>query len=115
MALRGSTHVHSDDQIGIWLRNVEGTTARALQANNKVALFYRNPATRLSFQMQGRAQLVDDPALTRRIYDESPEAERNADAERKGGAMIVDLDRVIQRGRVVLARDEAEVSAPAAT
>ena len=30
---------------------------------------------------------------------------RNADADRKGGAMLVDIDRVIQRNQVVLSRD----------
>jgi general stress protein 26 len=105
MSLRGSTHVHSDDQLGIWLRNVDGTTANGIQKNNKVSLFYRNPETRLSFQMQGRAQLVTDKALEDKIWNDTPEPERNADAERKGGAMLVDLDRVIQRNQVVLSRD----------
>jgi hypothetical protein len=49
------------------------------------------------------------------IYDNSPEPERNADKEMKGTAMIVEIDRVIQRGRVILARNESEVSAPVAT
>ena len=111
IAFRGSAHVHSDDQMGIWLRNIEGHTARGLALNNKVALFYRR-AGGLSFQAQGRARLENEPALRQRIYDASPEPERNADKEMKGTAMIVDLDRVIQRGRVVLARDESEIPAP---
>jgi hypothetical protein len=113
MGYRGSTHVHSDDQLGIWLRNLEGHTASAMAKNNRVALFYRNTETRLSFQIQGRARLVrdDEEALKRRIYDASPEVERNADKDYKGIGMIVDIDRVIQRGQVVLARDESEVTA----
>lgn len=105
MSLRGSVHVHSDDQISMWLRNVDGTTANGIQVNNKVSLFYRNPETRLSFQMQGRAQLVTDKALEDQIWENTPEPERNADADRKGTAMLVDLDRVIQRNAVVLSRD----------
>lgn len=105
MSLRGSCHMHSDDSISIWLRNVDGTTANGVQANNKVALFYRNPEKRLSFQIQGRARMIDDPALLETIWNQTPEVERNADPERKGGAMIVDIDRVIQRNQVVLSRD----------
>jgi hypothetical protein len=116
LSLRGSVHIHdngrdADDQIAIWLRNIDGTTWHGVQHNPKIALFYRNPETRLSFQIQGRARIVqDDPALTKRVYDESAEPERRADAEMKGGAMLVDIDRVIQRNMVVIARDPAEVT-----
>ncbi len=112
ISFRGSTHVHSDDQLGVWLRNIEGHTAGGLQANNKVALFYRK-AGGISFQVQGRARLENGPSVRQRIYDESPEPERNADKEMKGTAMIVDVDRIIQRGQVVLARDASEVTAAA--
>lgn len=114
MAFRGSAHAHSDDQIGLWVRNPEGHTAGGIQVNNKVALFYRR-AGGISFQIQGRARLENDPAIRQRIYDKSAEPERNADKEMKGTAMIVDIDRVIQRGRVILARDESEISAPVPT
>jgi hypothetical protein len=103
--------MHSDDQLGIWLRNLEGHTASAMEKNNRVALFYRNTKNRFSFQLQGSARLVDDEAIKRRIYDESAEVERNADKDYKGIGMIVDIDRVIQRGQVVLARNESEVTA----
>lgn len=105
MSLRGSVQVRGTDQVVMWLRNVDGTTANGVKANNKIALFYRNPETRFSFQMQGRAQLVTDKALEDEIWNATPEVERNADADRKGGAMLVDIDRVIQRNQVVLSRD----------
>ena len=68
-------------------------------------LFYRNPETRMAMQIQGRAVVATDPAELQSIYDESPEPERNADAERKGTGLIIEIDRVIQRGQVVLSRD----------
>lgn len=109
IAIRGSTHTHSDDQLGIWIRNADGHTAAGVGINDKVALFYRKVGG-ISFQVLGRARLENDPVIRQRIYDESPEPERNADREMKGTAMIVDIDRVIQRGRVVLARNEADLS-----
>jgi len=109
IAIRGSTHTHSDDQLGIWIRNADGHTAAGVGLNDKVALFYRKVGG-ISFQMLGRARLENDPVVRQRIYDESPEPERNADREMKGTAMIVDIDRVIQRGRVVLARNAADLA-----
>lgn len=110
ISIRGSAHTHSDDQIGLWIRNAEGHSAAGVGLNDRVSLFYRKVGG-ISFQMLGRARMVDDPGLRQRVYDESPEAERNADKEMKGSAMIVDLDKVIQRGRVILARNEADLSA----
>ncbi len=113
MSYRGSTHIRGDDEFGVWLRNVEGHTASAMAKNNKVSLFYRNTETRLAFQIQGRARIVSDEATRRAIYDGSPEVEQNADKDYKGVGMIVEIDRVIQRGQVVHARNESEITAPA--
>ena len=46
----------------------------------------------LNFQGRGHFESAEDVRNT--VYDNSPEPERNADRERKGLALIVDLDRV---------------------
>jgi hypothetical protein len=38
------------------------------------------------------------------IFDASPEFERNQDPDRKGKALIIDVDRVIQRGQAIMER-----------
>ena len=43
--------------------------------------------------------------LKQRVYDHSPENERNQDPERKGTAVVVDVVRLIQGGKVVQSRD----------
>jgi predicted pyridoxine 5'-phosphate oxidase superfamily flavin-nucleotide-binding protein len=105
LSFRGSTQVYSDHELGIWVRNQDGGLLASVAANPLIALMYRNPETRLAFQMHGEARRVDDEAVKQRVYEMAPEVERNADAERKGTALIVDLLRIIQRGAVVMERD----------
>ena len=103
----GSIHVHSRDQFAIWLRKADSTSADNIRANPKLAFLYRNPEKRQSWQFHGRAQVIEDPALRQRVYDESPEAERNFDAEMQGHAVVIDLDRIIERGQVIQEREPA--------
>jgi hypothetical protein len=105
LSFRGSTHVHSDDQLAIWIRNPDGGILRHIQTNPQLAFMYRNPEKRLVFQLHGRASRIEDAALRQLVYDRSPEIERNQDPEIKGVALLVDLDRAIQRGQVVMSRD----------
>jgi general stress protein 26 len=101
----GSVHVHSDDQLAIWLRKVDSVSVANLRGNPKVSLLYRNPDKRLSWQFQGRAHVVDDDvALRQRVYDETPEIERKTDLKMLGHAVVIDLDRVIYRGEAIMER-----------
>ncbi len=104
LSFRGSAQMHSDNEVGLWVRNQDGGFLNSIAANPRVAFQYRNPETRLAFQVHGEARRVDDDALKQAIYDAAPEAERNADAERKGTAVLVEVVRIIQRGAVVMER-----------
>lgn len=94
VSFRASTHVHSDDQLAMWLRKAKGGFSRAIAKNPKVALMYRDNAGGGMFQFLGRARIVTDESERRKIYDASPETERNHDYTMDGGAVIVDLDYV---------------------
>ena len=104
LSFRGSAQVYSDREICLWIRNQDGGFLASIAGNPRVALMYRNPETRLAFQAHGEARRVDDEATRQRIYEMAPEAERNADAEQKGTAVIVEVVRIIQRGAVVMER-----------
>lgn len=104
MSFRGSVQAYSDTQLGIWVRNPEGGILKSIVANPKIALMYRNAETRTAYLIHGEARRDDTEAVKQHVYDHSPEVERNADAERKGTAIIVDLIRVIQRGQVLMER-----------
>ena len=104
ISLRGTTQVYSDDQLAIWVRNPDGGLLRGIAANPNIALLYRNPAERIGWQFHGRARRDDDEQLRDTVYDNSPEFERNQDPDRKGVAVIIDIDRVIARGEVLMER-----------
>jgi hypothetical protein len=93
LSFRGSTAVHSGDQLGLWVRNTQGGTIEAIKRNPHVALMYRSATTPM-LQFQGRARIVTDESERNRVFEAAPERERNMDPERKGIAVVVDLDRV---------------------
>jgi predicted pyridoxine 5'-phosphate oxidase superfamily flavin-nucleotide-binding protein len=93
LSFRGSTQTYSDDQLAMWLRDAEGGLTKALATNPKVALMYRdNSPTGGMFHFQGRARITTNPQERKKIFDASPENERNHDLDMEGGAVIIDLD-----------------------
>ncbi len=104
LSFYGSTQVHGDDQLAIWVRNPAAGFLRRIAANRQVAFLYRNPAQRQMWQFHGRARVVDDPATRDAIYEGSHQLERDRDPDRLGVAVIIDLDRVLERGTVVMER-----------
>ena len=56
-------------------------------------MMYRSATTPL-LQFQGRARIASDTAERNRVFENSPEREQKSDPERKGIAIIIDLDTV---------------------
>jgi len=100
----GSIHVHSKDQLSVWLRKADSSSAENIRNNPHLAFLYRNPDKRQTWQFQGRARIVEDAETRQHVYDDAPEAERNFDQEMQGHAVVIDLDRVIERGQVIMER-----------
>jgi hypothetical protein len=92
LSFRGSTTVHSDDQLGLWARNAAGGTIEAIKQNPNVALMYRS-ATIPLLRFEGRARVVTG-AERQAIFEAAPRRERDADPDRKGTAIVIDLDAV---------------------
>lgn len=109
LSLRGSTSAHGDTQLAIWVRDPTGGLLRAIDANPRVALLYRDAAKGTSYQFAGRAHVDDTPEVREAVYARTPAIERNLDAGRRGRAVIVDLDGVEgsgAQGRVRMARGD---------
>ena len=95
LSFRGSAHAHSDDQLAIWIRNPEGGLLKALNGgNNRITMMFRDPETRANIQFRGKGKLDNSEAMREKVYSSIPEAEQNADREKKGQPLIIDLDRV---------------------
>lgn len=110
LSFRGSTQTHGEDCLAIWVRNPEGGLLRAIGTNPRIALLYRNPETRLAWMFQGRASVREDAETRERVYNEAPEGERNLDLERKGKALVIELDRIHHRVQVLMQREDAPSS-----
>jgi hypothetical protein len=91
---RGSTQVFSDDQLAIWVRNPEGGLLAAIGTNPNLSLFYRDGATRTTYQFWGRAHVATSDDVRQTVYASAPEIEQNLDAAKRGVAVVVDVDRV---------------------
>jgi hypothetical protein len=93
LSFRGSTQVHSDDQLGLWARNASGGTIEAIKHNPNVALMYRS-ATIPLLKFEGRARVVADAAERDAVFNAAPQREKDGDPERKGTAIVVEIDSV---------------------
>jgi len=93
MSLRGTIQAYSDTQLAFWAR-ITSSLPRHIAERPKLTLWYRDPATRTTLQFRGRARQEDDQQIRDLVFDRSPANEQAADPERKGVAIIVDLDRI---------------------
>ena len=93
----GSIHAHSDNQLALWLRNPEGELIAGIAHNAKVGVFYAHLPTRTFFRMQGRARVASSAADREKIFTSMHPFEQSGDTERKGVAVIIDLDSVAGR------------------
>jgi hypothetical protein len=94
LSLRGTTQVFGGDQLAIWIRNPEGGLLSAIETNPRLALLYRDPATRTTYQFHGRAHADRSRESSDRVYSNSPEFERGLDPDQRGVAVVVDLDQI---------------------
>lgn len=96
LSFRGSAIAYSDTQLAIWARNPEGGLQKAIAANPRLTMLYRNPGPddRAMLQFRGVAHIQNDDATREKVYSDIPEAEQNADREKKGSPVILDLERV---------------------
>lgn len=96
LSYRGSTQAFSDTQLAIWVRNPDGRILGSIAKNPAVALIYGNfdPNNRGFMIFRGRAHIDGSEAVRRQVYERAHEFERNQDKERKGLAMLIDLDSI---------------------
>ena len=93
LSVRGSVAVFSDTQLSFWARNAEGGTIAAIGANPNVALVYRGKTSPV-LQFIGRARVAAPGAETDHAFSAAHPKEQAADPEKKGVAVIVDLDAI---------------------
>jgi hypothetical protein len=96
LSFRGSTQAYSDTQLAIWVRNPEGRILESIAKNPAMALIYGNfePTGRAFMIFRGRGRIDSSETVRKHIYEHAHPFERDKDKDRKGVALIIDLDSV---------------------
>jgi hypothetical protein len=96
LSFRGSTQAYSDTQLAIWVRNPEGRLLESITKNPAMALIYGSfePTNRNFMIFRGRAHIESSDAARSHVYEHAHAFERGQDKDRKGSALIIDLDSV---------------------
>ncbi len=82
------------DRFALWARNATSGLASAITANPSVAMLFRDPSQRATYQLRGRAHLATDEETRRAVYDQSALVERQHDFARLGAAIVIELDLI---------------------
>jgi general stress protein 26 len=93
----GSLHASGDDQLALWVRNPKGDLIGGIARNPKVAVFYAQLASRTFVRFKGRARVATEESLRARVFEGMHPFEQRGDPERKGVAIVIDLDEVAGR------------------
>jgi hypothetical protein len=96
LSFRGSVQAYSDTQLAIWVRNPAGGIIQAVGAGRPhIALLYGELGASKAFvTFRGRGRVDSSESVRRTVYDGSHQAEQDLDKDRKGVALIIDLDSV---------------------
>jgi predicted pyridoxine 5'-phosphate oxidase superfamily flavin-nucleotide-binding protein len=104
IAFKGSAMVFDSEHLAFWERS-GGRTLSNLRENPHICLLYRNPQRQVAWKFFGRAELHADGDLRQQIMGRTVEVELNRDPERKGVAVYVRVDRVVQGRDVIMQRE----------
>ena len=104
IAFKGSAMVFDSEHVAFWERAL-GTTYANLKENPGVCVLYRNAATRTAWKMFGQAEVLTDGPVRQQIMDRTIAVELDRDPERKGAAILIRIDKVLQLGQVIQQRD----------
>jgi hypothetical protein len=84
-------------QLALWVRNPQGDLIQGLARNAKVAVFYAQLSSRTFVRMRGRARVVEGEAERAKVFGGMHPFEQSGDPERKGVAIVIDLDSAAGR------------------
>jgi predicted pyridoxine 5'-phosphate oxidase superfamily flavin-nucleotide-binding protein len=103
IAFRGSAFAYDREHIAFWERAL-GQTFRNLVENPQICLQYRNTETRQAWKFFGTAAVLTEGEKRADVMSRTVQAELDRDPERKGAAIVVRVDKVIQAGQVLMER-----------
>ena len=93
LAFKGSFLVWDKDHLAYWERSLNETLA-AIKSNPKVSVVLRHKGPPARFY--GEASVVEDEKLREAIWEKVNEDERGKDAQKKGVAVLIRVDKIRQ-------------------
>jgi predicted pyridoxine 5'-phosphate oxidase superfamily flavin-nucleotide-binding protein len=108
---KGSVAVYDDHTLCYWERS-HRTSEKRIGENPNVVVYYRNPARKENpyrascIRFHGRARLVTNGPEREKAWTLTNHEEQSKDPEKKGAAVLIDLDRIEQiDSQVIMKRD----------
>lgn len=105
LSYRGSIMVFDAGHLAYWER-AKGETLANLQENPRLAVLYRNPATRVGWRFYGVAEIITSGPVRDEVMARVNPLELAQDPERQGYAVLIRIDRVRDRTGVIMQREE---------
>lgn len=108
---KGSVAVYDDGTLCYWERSHRSSQAR-LGENPYVVVYYRNPARQENpypgacIRFHGKARLITSGPERDKAWSLTNAAEQSKDLEKKGAAVLIDLDLVEQLNGVVIMKKD---------
>jgi pyridoxamine 5'-phosphate oxidase-like protein len=99
LALKGSFMVWDSDHLAYWERGLNETLA-AIRVNPRVAVLVR-PKGAPPMRFYGSATVVEDPAQREAVYNRVIPEEQGRDPDKKGIAVLINVDRIRQGAQMV--------------
>jgi len=93
----GSVHAHSDNKIGLWARNPDSELVQIIDQEPVIAFVYADLSTRTFYRFRGKARLIKDEPTYNEIFNGMHPFEQGQDQDRKGKAILVDIDYLAGR------------------
>ncbi len=103
IGFKGSAMVFDSEHVAYWERAL-GTMYRNVTENSGVCLMYRNTKTKTVWKMFGHAEVLTEGPVRQAVMDRTIPLELDRDPERKGAAVMIRIDRVLQAGQLLMER-----------
>ena len=90
---RGSMMVFDKDHLAYWERSRRDGLAH-IRENPKVTVMYRDNETKVGWKFYGRTVIHEGDEIMDQVWDRVLDVEKGADAEKKGLAVLIEVEYV---------------------
>ncbi|MCH8939961.1 MAG: pyridoxamine 5'-phosphate oxidase family protein [Chloroflexi bacterium] len=93
MGFRGSMMVYDKDHLAFWERSRKDGLQH-IEENPQVLVMYRDPEARIAWKFYGRATVHTSGDVLEKVWDRTVQAEKDSDPEKKGCAVVIDVEKI---------------------